>query len=350
MLPSGILNKSYQEDVAIVRTKTQWFLLVAGLIFLFTLQLYCPAYWLDWLILLGIWIIAALGVHILTGLCGQITLGHFAFVAAGAYTTAILMDKVTWMSPWLTLPLAGIVAGLIGLVFGTPALRIKGFYLAVSTIAAQFILLWLIRHFSSLTGGTMGIYVGAPTLGGIDFFDLEWFYVLTVFLVILMTFFAKNLQRTHIGRTFIAVRDNDLAAEVMGVNLLRYKLLAFFIGCFYAGIAGWLWAHHILRVTPEQFGLVESIWVLGILIVGGAGSTTGAISGAIFIRLLDVLVDRLAPVISRLFPAIGEQLYYSGGIILFAIVVMVFLIFEPRGLYHRWEIFKSRYRMYPYSY
>jgi branched-chain amino acid transport system permease protein len=350
MLPSGIFNINYQKDIAIVRTKTQWFLLALGLIFLFTLQLYCPAYWLNWLILLGVWIIAALGVHILTGLCGQITLGHFAFVAAGAYTTAILMSKVTWMSPWLALPLAGIVAGLIGLLFGAPSLRIKGFYLAMSTIAAQFILLWLIRHFSSLTGGSGGVYVEPFTLGGIDFGDVTWFYGLTVFLVIVMTVFAKNLQRTHIGRIFIAVRDNDLAAEVMGVNLFRYKLLAFFIGCFFAGIAGWLWANYMGRITPEQFDLQKSIWVLGMLIVGGAGSTTGAIFGAISIRLLDVLIDNLTPIISDLIPAIGAQFYSAAGLIFFALIVMIFLIFEPRGLYHRWEIFKSSYRLHPYSY
>ncbi|GAG71648.1 unnamed protein product, partial [marine sediment metagenome] len=175
----------------------------------------------------------------------------------------------SWMSPWLTLPLAGIVAGLVGLVFGAPSLRIKGFYLAMSTIAAQFVLLWLIKRYTELAphvGGTNPIPVDVPTLGGIDFSNYQWLYCLTVLLVILMTFFVKNLQRTNIGRTFIAIRDNDLAAEVMGVNLWRYKLIAFFIGCFYAGIAGWLWAHSMWSISPGQFELPPSIWALGMLI------------------------------------------------------------------------------------
>ncbi len=354
MLPSGIFNTDYQKDIAIVRTKTQWFILILGLILLFTIPTWlADDYWLTWLIQLGVWIIAVLGLHILTGLCGQVSLGQFAFVAVGAYTTGILMYEVSWMSPWLTLPLAGIVAGLIGLVFGAPSLRIKGFYLAMSTIAAQFVLLWLIKRYTELAphvGGTNPIPVDVPTLGGIDFSNYQWLYCLTVLLVILMTFFAKNLQRTNIGRTFIAIRDNDLAAEVMGVNLWRYKLIAFFIGCFYAGIAGWLWAHSMWSISPGQFELPPSIWALGMLIVGGAGSTTGAILGATSIRLLDpALVDYLKPIIED-FPAIGLQFAAAFSEILFAVVVIVFLIFEPRGLYHRWELFKGSYRLHPYSY
>ena len=350
MLPSGIFNVDLRKDIAIVRTKTQWVLLILGLIILFTFPFYIPGYWLNWLILLTVWIIGVLGLHIMTGLCGQVSLGQWAFVAIGAYTTAILCSRYGF-SPWATLPLAGIVGGVAGLVFGTPSLRIKGFYLVMSTLAAQFIIMWCIRYFGNFTGGVVGLYVPTPQIGGIDFSEPSNFYFVAMGLVVVLTFFAKNLQRTNTGRSFIAIRDNDLAAEVMGINLFRNKLIAFFIGCFFAGIAGWVLAHSILRVNPEQFTIRESIWALGMLTVGGIGSTTGAIMGATFIKLLDTpLVDYLTPRVDRLFPALGTQFFSAASLILFAIVVILFLIFEPRGLYHRWEIFKASYRLHPYSY
>ena len=349
MLPSGIFNVDLRKDIAIIRTKTQWVLLILGLIVVFTFPLYLPDYWLNWLILLCVWIIGVLGLHITTGLCGQVSLGQWAFVAVGAYTTAILCFRYG-LSPWVTLPIAGIFAGVVGLIFGTPSLRIKGFYLVMSTLAALFIIMWCITHFADFTGGVIGIDVlSLPRIGGIEFRERN-FYFLAMGLVVVLTFFTKNLQRTNTGRSFIAIRDNDLAAEVMGISLFRYKLIAFFIGCFFAGIAGWLWAHFIGRVTPEHFTIKECIWALGMIIVGGMGSTTGAIMGATFIKLLDVLVDVLTPIVGRTFPALGMQFFSAAGLMLFAIVVILFLIFEPRGLYHRWELFKSSYRLHPYSY
>jgi branched-chain amino acid transport system permease protein len=166
-----------------------------------------------------------------------------------------------------------------------------------------------------------------------------------------MTFFAKNLQRTKTGRVFIAIRDNDLAAEVMGINLFRYKLLAFFIGCFYAGIAGWLWAYSQEFIIYRDFELDKSIWYVGMLVIGGMGSTTGAILGTGAVAVVDRVITKhyIANTITRRFPELAR--IFSGiSLMVFAVLVILFMIFEPRGLYHRWEVFKSTYRLYPYSY
>lgn len=348
MLPSGIFNTKLENDTAILRTKTQWFLLLILFAFLFTTPLYLSNFWLSHLIHLGISAIAVLGLHILTGLCGQFSLGQAAFMAVGAYTTAVFASKFG-LSGWAALPLAGINAGLVGLVFGTPSLRIKGFYLAMSTLAAQFIIMWCFTNIDYF-GGTSGLSLEPLKLGSLNFRDRGTFYILVMIFVVIMTFFAKNLQRTKTGRTFIAIRDNELAAEVMGVNLFRHKLLAFFIGCFFAGIAGWLYAYYQGRVGYTQFSLADSIWYLGMLVVGGMGSTAGALLGAGGIKFLDVIVYYLSLNLGRSFPSLGAQFFSGAGLILFAIVVILFMIFEPRGIYHRWEAFKSTYRLYPYSY
>lgn len=351
MLPSGTFNTRPEQDMAIVRTKTQWLLLLLGLAFFFTLGLYMPGDWLVWLIILGMYVVAVLGLHIMTGLCGQFSMGQAAFMAVGAYTTAVLCTNYG-LSPWLTLPISGIFAGLIGLVFGTPALRIKGFYLVMSTIAAQFIVVWLIRESPGIgldTGGVYGISVPKITVAG-EGLDYVQFWWLVLAVVVVMTYFAKNIQRTSTGRSFVAVRDNDLAAEVMGVNLFRTKLLAFFIGCFFAGIAGWLWAHFYGWITPAQFDFRLSLWFLGMIIIGGMGSTTGAIMGAVTIRLMDKMVDPLADAISSAFPNLSVQVAPALSLIVFALVVIFFILVEPKGLYHRWERIKLYYRLHPFAY
>jgi branched-chain amino acid transport system permease protein len=158
------------------------------------------------------------------------------------------------------------------------------------------------------------------------------------------------MMRTRLGRVFVAIRDNDLAAEVMGINLYRYKLLAFFISCFYAGIAGSLWAHWIQVVHPEQFTILHAVWYVGMLIVGGMSFTAGAFFGVIFLRVLDELVMFSSPLLAATFPWLGTHPAASLGITAFGLILMVFLIFEPRGIAHRWEIFKASYRLYPFAY
>ena len=336
--------------MAIVRTRAQWLLLAAGLIFLVTLGLYASGEWMNWLITVGIYAVAVLGMHIMTGLCGQFSMGQSAFMALGAYTTAFLTTRYG-VSPWITLPLSGLVAGLGGLVFGIPALRIKGFYLVLTTIAAQFVIMWAIRQQSWL-GETYGIQ-GIPKvmIGGlaVSGFTREGWW-LTLAIVVIMLFIAKNIQRTTTGRKFVAVRDNDLAAEVMGINLFRTKLLSFFIGCFFAGIAGWLWAHCLRTITPDLFTFQLSLWFLGMMIVGGMGSTSGAVMGAVAIMLVDKAGPSLSNVVREAFPSLKYQVSSGLTLILFAVVVIFFLLIEPKGLYHRLERIKLYYRLNPFAY
>jgi branched-chain amino acid transport system permease protein len=305
--------------------------------------------WVVWFILLGITAIAVLGLHILTGLCGQFSMGQAALMAVGAYTAAVLGSE-HGDSPWATLPLAGIFAGLAGLLFGTPALRIKGFYLVMSTIAAQFIVIWVLREWETVTGGVFGIAVPAIKIGGEKLSDVQ-FWWLTLGLLVVMIILAKNIQRTATGRRFVAVRDNDLAAEVMGVNLFRTKLVAFFIGCFFAGIAGWLWAHFYTHISPDQFTFQNSLWYLGMIIVGGMGSTTGAMFGASMLSVVDkVTTDYLAPELKEAFPGLAVQIADSLTLIVFALVVIFFIMVEPRGLYHRFQRLRLYYQLHPFSY
>ena len=349
-LPSGTRNYNYAEDMAILRTKTHWVLLIGLLVFLFTTPLYLGGYWLGVANLIGITIIAATGLNILVGYCGQLSIGHAGFIAVGAYTAAVLTNRLEL--PFLVgLICAGLTAGLIGLIFGIPSVRVKGFYLAITTIAAQFIIIWVINHWSAVTGGFVGIKVPYASIGGFVFRSEASQFYLIMSIVVLCTFFAKNLARTRIGRAFIAIRDNDLAAEVMGINLFYYKLLAFFIGCFLAGIAGSLLAHWIGFMNAEQFSLIESILYIGMIIIGGLGTTLGPILGVTFIRLLQqVLTVQVVPFLEGTFTALPAGFATGVTPMLFGLVIVLFLILEPRGLAHRWALFKSAYRLWPFSY
>jgi len=348
MRPAGTYDTSYAQDMAIVRTKAQWIMLAAFLVFLIAFPHFSGRYWTGVFSLTGIALIAVLGLHITTGLCGQINLGQTAFMAVGAYTTAILIGKLGL--PFLVaLPCAGITAGIVGLIFGAPSLKIKGFYLAMSTLAAQFIIIWIILH-TEFLGAAVGLKVPYVSIGGFVFdTDIKMYYLI-IALALIAGLAALNLTRTRAGRAFTAIRDNDLAAEVMGINLFYYKLLAFFIGCFYAGIAGSLWAHYFRYIQPLQFTLKDSVWYLGMLVIGGVGSTVGAVLGTVFIKLLDVFADYISPILAAAFPLVRMNVTYATGAILFSLVIIIFLIKEPRGLAHRWQIFKASYRLWPYAY
>lgn len=347
-LPCGCYNTTYAKDMAILRTKTHWALLVIGLILCFTTPLWCGAYWLHIVNWAGILLIATLGLNILTGYCGQFSIGHAAFVGVGAYTSGILMVKLGF--PFLgALICAGLMTGLVGMLFGLPALRVKGFYLLMATLAAQFILVYIFAHWNSMTNGTSGLYVPWASIGPLVFNTEQTMFFLIFVFVILATYFAKNLSRMQVGRAFIAIRDNDLAAEVMGVSLWKYKIIAFFIGCFFAGIAGSLWAHWNGIILPGHFSLMESLWYVGYLIVGGLGTGVGPFFGVVFIVGLSELLRLGFAVSAAIAPQICQYLT-AGREMLFGLIIILFLIFEPRGLAHRWGIFKASYRLWPFSY
>ncbi len=347
MRPCGVFDETYEKDIAIVRTWQHWLILSLSLLLLIFLPLLVPYHFINFVNHNLINIIVVLGLQIVMGYCGQISVGQPAFVAIGAYTSAILTTHYG-ISFWIALPVGGIAAGIVGIIGGAPSLRIKGFYLAMSTIAMLFVTLWVITHLK-ITGGVGGISPLPPQVGDFAFDTDERMYYLIVFIVLIMTFFARNLVRGRVGRAFVAIRDNDLAAEVMGINIYYYKLLAFFIACFYGGIAGALQGHWYMAVTPEQFTLIHALIYVGAVIIGGMGSIPGAFFGVIFLGILEEIVLFGSPKIAALFPWIGTAPAASLGITAFGLVMIGFLLFEPRGLAHAWETFKASYRMYPFK-
>ncbi|HEX76575.1 MAG TPA: branched-chain amino acid ABC transporter permease [Dehalococcoidia bacterium] len=347
--PAGTKDVDYAQSMAILRTRFEWVMLIAFLIFLAVVPRIFSPETVDIINVMAIWVVGAHGLNLLTGYAGQISIGHAAFIGVGAYSTAVLILQLG-LNHWWALLLAPIMTGLVGMVFGLPSLRLKGFYLAMATLAAQFILTTaFLFAMPGIVGGISGLTVPFPEIGGMSFRVPENLYYLLMPTAVLMTFFAKNIARSRLGRAFVAVRDNDLAAEIMGISLFGYKLRAFFVGCLFAGVAGWMRVCYDGCVRPDIYPLMDSIWYLGVIIIGGMGSTMGAIFGAIFVRLLHEMVLVASPALGSFFPPeIAGQLGSGLGLVVFGVVVALFLIFEPRGITHTWEILKGRIRHWPF--
>ncbi|RJQ85917.1 MAG: branched-chain amino acid ABC transporter permease [Desulfobacteraceae bacterium] len=347
---SGVFDTTYHLDMMVFRTTRHRIAMLLVMLFFLVLPLFSSPFWLAFLNTTAVTVIALQGLNILSGYCGQISIGHTAFMAVGAYSTAILSGRYG-VPFWLCLPCSGLCAGLTGVLFGLPSLRIKGYYLALTTIAAQFIILYLIKNpFPEITGGAIALHVPDVTAGGFILETETHFYYLIMGATALMTFFAKSLLRSNVGRAFIAIRDNDIAAEAMGIGLYRHKLQAFFIGCFFAGVAGSVWAAYARVISPDDFTLTNSIWQMGMLIVGGLGSTLGPFFGALFIKLLNESCVVAGPFITSLVPQFGAQLSAALIEMSFGLTIVLFLVYEPRGIAHKWEILKESYRLWPFSY
>jgi branched-chain amino acid transport system permease protein len=299
--------------------------------------------------MIGITLIATLGLNILTGYCGQISLGHTIFVGVGGYITGMLMHHLGW-SWWITLPFSAVGTAIVGVLFGLPALRIKGFYFAMSTVGAYFIIIWVLMHGGTVTGGINGLPVSNINFFGINIFSQRQFYYLIISFTIVAVFFAKNIVRGRLGRAFIAIRDNDVVADFMGINTFYYKLIAFAICSAYAGIAGSLLAIYFGSVTFEQFLFIDNIWYLGYIIVGGMGSIAGTIFGVVFLKLVGNEVMLLGTFIGKAFPSIAGSVVSALMMIVFGVIIVLFLRFEPRGLYHRWEVTRSSFQIWPFTY
>lgn len=351
--PAGVYDVRYEQDIAVIRTIPQWITLGLFLVFLCLLpQLpFSSRYLLNVVNIILIMIIAIHGLNILTGFAGLISVGHSAFMGVGAYACASFM---LWfdLSIWIALPLSGLTAGLVGILFGLPSLRLKGFYLAMATIAAQFIIRSFFFHFKpEIFGGSTGMSLKPVSTFGFVFDTQEKIYYLVMPITVIMTYFAVNLIRSRMGRAFVEIRDNDLSAEIMGISLFSYKLRAFFVSCFFAGIAGCLYIVFMRTIRPDQYTLMDSIWMLGILIIGGLGSVLGGILGTIFVKVLDEVVLVLTPFLGGILPSeYASRISASLGLVVFGLVVVLFLILEPRGLAHRWEILKNRFRHWPFTY
>ena len=340
----GTLKESYTTDAALFDSRTQktWLAVAAALLVLFPFM--ANDYWMYLACLVSINIASATGLNILTGYTGLVSLGQAAFMGLGAYTVAVL--EVRLGTPFLLNILAGgFVAMLGGLVVGIPSLRVKGLYLAIATIAASFIAHFLFANMA-LTGGTAGITVPPATLFGTALDTSFRLYWVIVPVTLLMLLGAANLFRTRVGRAFIAIRDRDISAEVLGIPLLRYKLLSFGLSSFYAGVAGGLWAYFFRVVTPESFPLLMSIFFLAAIIVGGMGTILGAVLGAVFMTM----VPELLKLVVDLLPGGSELTVFLSPVrtVIFGALIIGFLVFEPQGLAEVWRRIRRFFHLWPF--
>ncbi len=352
-LPSGVYHEHYAKDHAWWQTTFIRVKMVALLVFLLVLfPLGSNLYLVSVANVIGYTILSAMGVQLLIGFCGQVTLGHSAFIAVGAYVTAIAMLQYQFPYP-VGVVLGAVIAGLASVFFGLPSARVKGFYLIMTTMAAQFIIVdFIITQYVSQIGGR-GTFFSLPpgTIRiGPWIIDSELkVYYLMITLVILCTAAMANLLRTRIGRAWIAIRDNDIAAEAMGVNIVKYKLLAFFVAGVLGGIAGAFWISSILAVSPEHFQWSWSLWIVGVILIGGTGSLYGTIFGAMFITLiLEGLKFAIIP-LSDVFPTLQDRFLYVKEAA-FGLAIVLFLLYEPKGLAYRWQQIKNYFNLWPFSY
>lgn len=295
----------------------------------------------------AIFTIGAVGLNLLTGVTGQISLGHGAFMGVGAYAAGLLAGRAG-LPMGLTVPLAGLAAAAVGAVFGAPSLRVKGLYLALSTLAAQVLLGFLFNWYDSRGGGTDYLVLPEPAIG-------PWrgrgagYAALLMLVAATSVWVALNLQRTRFGRAWLAIRDNDRAAAAMGIPVFPYKLLAFSVSAFYAGVAGALWAYLTGVVSAERFTLLLSVEYLAMIIVGGLGSVLGSVLGALFLTLLPEGLRVLADSLSAAFPA-ASNLFVGLRYAAFGAVIVGFLVFEPEGLADRWRVIKAYFDHWPFRY
>ena len=346
---SKTFSESYHEDIMIFRTIWSKCWMGAFVAALVLLPFLGDAYLVYLVNLSCLAAIGALGLNILTGFTGQISLGHAAFLAFGAYTTALLAGKLN-MPFWVTLPAGGAVAALAGVAVGIPCLRLKGLYLAMATMAFGVVVEYVVITWEGLTGGVRGLYVPTLTVAGYPLDTDEKMYAFLLVVTALMTAAAKNITRTRVGRAFVAIRDRDVAAEVIGVNLTRYKVTAFAISSFYAGVAGGLYAYVMAYINPEHFTLMLSIEYLTMIIVGGLGSILGSILGAVFIVVAPEFIKMFAQSLESVIPALEGRYDLEWNIAAFGLLIMLFLILEPGGLNAIWVRVKTGFKNWPFTY
>jgi len=326
--------------------------------------------WLSVAYTMNYYILAALGVQLLIGYCGQITLGHAAFVAVGAYCSTYMVLFIPWpafmvdygLAYPLSIVCAGILAGLWSVLFGLPSARVKGFYLIMTTMAAQWITVPLvITQYVSQIGGrgvALSIPPGTIKVGPwvIDPSNDEGIYLFSLVLVALCLLAMGNIARSKLGRAWVAIRDNDIAAETMGVNIVSYKLLAFFVAGFFAGIAGAFYISALSFVSPEHYEWFYSLLWVGIILIGGVGSIQGLVFGSAFVvlvfKLLEMGVLGLSSGLMDSYPELGwvttKIIFFKESA--FGLAIIFFLIYEPNGLAYRYWQLKNYFNLWPFSY
>ena len=361
-LPCGEYHQNYREDHAWWQTKFIKGKMILLMIVLFWgIPYVADSYWISVCNQIGYTVLGALGVQLLIGFCGQVTLGHAAFLAVGAYTSTLLILEFPWPKVFLDLGLAypisilaaAVVAGIWSVLFGLPSARVKGFYLILTTMAAQFITVdFIITQYVSQIGGrgqAFSLPLGTIKIGPwvIDS-DLKIYYMMLV-LVILLVAAVVNLLRSRVGRAWVAIRDNDISAEVMGINVVQYKLFAFFVAGFIGGVAGAFWISNLAAISPEHFPWFWSLWLVGVILIGGVGSIHGTIFGSIFmVVVMELLQMAVIPLASSYPKLLMDFLFIKEAA--FGLAICAFMIFEPNGLAYRWWQAKNYFTLWPFSY
>jgi branched-chain amino acid transport system permease protein len=351
---AGQFKTSYAADQQIFPIAQDRAVMIAiALVAFVVVPLVANQYWLSAILTpFLIFALAAIGLNLLTGYAGQLSLGTAAFMAVGAFAAYNFMLRIPGMPIIGAFVLAGVTAALVGMVFGLPSLRIKGFYLAVATLAAQFFIVWALTKFGWFSNhSSSGVINAQPmTLLGVAIDTPAKKYLLTLSIVAVLALAAKNLVRSAIGRSWMAIRDMDVAAEVVGIPMLRTKLAAFAVSSFYCGVAGALYAFCYLgTVEPEGFNLDLSFRILFMIILGGMGSILGSFLGAAFIVLFPIFLNAMASPMER---SLGIQLpaglMSNLELMVFGALIIFFLIVEPHGLARLWQIAKEKLRLWPF--
>ena len=361
-LPCGDYHQNYAEDQGWWQSrfiKGKMILLLA--IIFVGIPLFFSEYWISVGTMIGYTSMGALGVQLLIGYTGLITLGHAAFLAVGAYTSTLLVLQFPWpqfILDWglaypISVVVAAVVAGIWSVLFGLPSARVKGFYLILTTMAAQFITVnFVITQYVSKIGGrgqAFSLPPGTIKIGPwtIDT-EIKVYYVMAVLLTLLVIIMA-NLLRSRVGRAWVAIRDNDIAAEALGINIVWYKLLAFFVAGFMGGIAGAFWVSNTAALSPEHFPWFWSLWLVGVILIGGVGSIHGVIFGSIFMVVIMELLQLAVIPLSDYYPQLLINFAYIKESA-FGLAICAFLIYEPNGIAYRWWQIKNYFNLWPFSY
>ncbi len=345
---AGQFKASYAADGQIlpIRQDRVAIALLLAFAFLLVPQLASPYFFSAILIPFLIFSLASLGQNILTGYAGQLSLGSAAFMAVGAFASYNFVLRIPGMPLLVAFALGGLCAAAVGMLFGLPSLRVRGFYLAASTLATQFFVVWALTKVRWFTNYSSSGVITAQRIEilGFEFDTPAAKYLLVLGIVCVLALAAKNLVRSNIGRCWMAVRDMDVAAEVIGIRLMHTKLLAFAVSSFYCGVAGALYAYAYLgTVEPEAYSLDLSFRILFMVIIGGLGSVLGSFLGAAFIVLLPIVLNNLAHVL-QISTAVASNL----ELMVFGALIIFFLIVEPHGLARLWQIAKEKLRLWPF--
>ena len=343
---SGYYKTSYRQDMSIVETRARWVCLGLLAVGLGIFPFLASAFFLDLANQVFLALIGAVALMLLTGYAGQISLGHAGLVAAGAFTTAILFKELN--APiWVTLPASGLVGASLGLLFGLPSLRLKGLYLALSTLALHFLVTYVGAEYESRRGFATGIIVDPPVLGPIAVRDPRMWYFLLLLADILVVLFALNLIRSRTGRAWMAIRDRDVAAEALGIKLSSYKLSAFVLSSILTSIAGCLFAYYRGFVSVEAFSLLMTIEYVAMIIIGGLGSILGAIFGTIFVVILPYMIESVVEIFHV--PSRFTTYMFSINHAAFGLIMIIFLVLEPNGLVGIWIRIRNYFILWPFK-